>query len=427
MTLASPSTVRQVSRPRRQAPLSGSAYLVWLLAPIVAFFIAFRNYQSPVARNLVWLFIAFYGFTFVISSEQLDASRYRNELEAMHKKSVQSLPGFFALLYSDQTNYVDVVQPLITFGLSRFTDDVRILMLTFAVVFGFFYSRNLWFLLDRVNVHMPKMAWGIFFLFALIVAFWQLNGFRFYTGVHVFLYGFFRYASGRRISGLTWAAGAMLVHFSMVMPVALFIGYGLAGNRLVMYYAVFFASFFVAQVSPTLFKAYSDSLPAVFQKRTEKYVSDPYLKARAKLAEKPVNWYVNGRNVALQYGLIAILIWIFFRWRVELYKNRVLLSILCFALVVGAVVNIASSLPSMVRFYSIYYLLVLAALFFLLNQVGARVIPVFILLPFVGIAALYALVEIRIGFDTMGVLTVLGNPIVAVFLESDTALINLIK
>ena len=40
---------------------------------------------------------------------------------------------------------------------------------------------------------------------------------------------------------------------------------------------------------------------------------------------------------------------------------------------------------------------------------------------------IYIIVTIRIGFDTMSITTVFGNPLIAIFMEEDIALINLIK
>lgn len=39
----------------------------------------------------------------------------------------------------------------------------------------------------------------------------------------------------------------------------------------------------------------------------------------------------------------------------------------------------------------------------------------------------FIVVTIRIGFDTIGISTVLGNPILATFIENDIALINFLK
>ena len=40
---------------------------------------------------------------------------------------------------------------------------------------------------------------------------------------------------------------------------------------------------------------------------------------------------------------------------------------------------------------------------------------------------LFIIVEIRIGFQTIGILTVIGNPLIAPLIKNDVAIIDLIK
>lgn len=402
-------------------------YFLGLLSPFVTFLVALRNFRSGWAKNVVWFFIVFYGFTFVISNESLDAARYRNELVKMYKAPIGSFADFWLLLYNKETNYVDILQPLITFVLSRVTDNPHILFAVFGLIFGFFYTRNVWYLIDRTSGRLSITAATTLAIFCLVVAFWQLNGFRFYTAVHVFIYGVFIYAEGKKWKGFLFAAFSILIHFSMVLPFFLMAIYYLVGNRIVIIFGLYFASFFVSQISPAVFKQYSESLPAVFQNRTEKYVSDPYLKARAKQAGQSLNWYVNGRMTALQYAINICLVWLFLNHKRNLTNCPQALSLLCLGLLIGSVANISASLPSAIRFLSILYLLTLASFFLLTQSTRRDLFPAVVMLPFVVASLLYIVVEVRIGFYTIGVMTVVGNPVTALFVESNTALIDLIK
>jgi hypothetical protein len=420
--------LKTVARSQQRAALGSSMYFIWLISPFLVALFALRNYRDSMAKNLVWLFIVFYGFTFVLSSEQLDAARYQSELKRMHNGEVSSIADFLLLLYNEETNYVDIAQPLITFLVSRFTGEPRILMTVFAIIFGYFYSRNIWFLLHRVKHRLKLQTLITIGLFALVVAFWQMNGFRFYTALHILVFGYFRYCASRKASTLWVCFLSPLMHFSMIIPVALLLIYLVVGNRLLILGSVFVASFFVSQVTPNLFKPYLNSLPGVFQKRTIKYVSEPYLKARKKATrEKPANWYVNGRFTALLYTLSVIIVWILLKHRRIVQSRIEITRLLSFGLMVGSLVNLGASIPSMARFYSLFFLLVLAAMFLLLQEQPRKLLPAMILLPFYLVALLFSVVEIRIGFDTMGVMTILGNPLTAIWVVNDVPLIDLIK
>lgn len=163
-------------------------FILYVLSPFLAVLVAVRNYKSAWAKNVVWLFVAFYGYTIVISSEGIDAASYRNYFIQMVQADL-NWDIFSKMLYSDNGGYPDVVQPLITFMVSRFTADYKILFLMFALLFGYFYSRNIWFLLDRAGTSLKKLSIPIIISFVLIVPFWQINGFRMWTAAHIFFYG----------------------------------------------------------------------------------------------------------------------------------------------------------------------------------------------------------------------------------------------
>lgn len=89
--------------------------------------------------------------------------------------------------------------------------------------------------------------------------------------------------------------------------------------------------------------------------------------------------------------------------------------------------NISALMPQGARFYSISNMIV----FFMLSYIVYKIeLPAFdkklriISSPFL---ILVIIVYIRTGFDYTGLLTVIGNPIIALFSENNIPLINLIK
>jgi hypothetical protein len=414
---------------RRRHGTGPESYVLWFLFPFLSLIQAITHYKESWAQNILWLFIIFYGFTFVISNDQLDASRYSKALVHAHQQEATSVADFISLLYNEETNYVDIVQPLITFLVSRFTADARILFAIFGFIFGYFYSRNVAFVLSFVNERVKKEAIPYLLLFIFIVSIWQINGFRFATATHVFIFGLFKFAHGNRTKGILFCLGSVFVHFSFVLPLGILLIHLVIGNQMVFTFIIFFASFFISQVTPEAVRGFSEYVPEVFRERSDRYTSDLYLKARAQQAMKAANWYVGWRMLTLLYLTNIILVFVIVRFRKLFQRDRLMLTLLCFSLLLFAVSNILSSLPSLgVRFQMVALVILFASLFLFVQKYFRQVLfPVPIRFALLLTMLLYVIVEIRIGFDTMGIMTVIGNPFIAPFVENNFPLINLLK
>ncbi|WP_199117570.1 hypothetical protein [Pedobacter sp. ASV28] len=129
-------------------------WVIFLLSPIISLFVAFRNYRAPWVKNVAWAFIIFYGVNFFIYDELMDANRYAEKLKNLHETEITT-DNFLDLFFSDEeSSYLDFAAPVTTFLISRFTDNYAVLFGAYALIFGFFYSRNIWFLLDLSLIHI---------------------------------------------------------------------------------------------------------------------------------------------------------------------------------------------------------------------------------------------------------------------------------
>jgi len=399
--------------------------ILFLFSPIISLIVALRNFGSTGSKNLMWAFVVFFGFTFVIGN-QMDSTRYSASLARMATQPIDNLADFLSLIYEKESGYVDVLQPLLTFAVSRFTDNDRVLFAIFGFVFGFFYTRNLWFLFSFVEGKIKREAIPFLLLAALVIAIWQINGFRFWTAAHVFIFGIFTLLTKGKIRGLLLCMVSLLVHFSFILPVLLTFIYVLVGNRMVIFMILYFASFFITQVQPQVLQSYSSQIPEVFQDRTQAYTNEEYIKGRKKFNQQ-ANWYVEARVTAIHYALNLLLIILFFQYRSLISSNKVLAGLLCYGLLLATVTNLFSQVASMVRFQMVYDVIIFSFLFLLVQQVNHRVFRMWSYIPFLLAAILYLVVEIRIGFETTSLLTILGNPLIAPFLSNEFPLINFFK
>lgn len=404
------------------------ALLSFIIWPIFALIIAIRSYKMPWAKNIIWFFTIFYAFTLVISNEEMDANRYRdNFLEiATSDASAKEIIGRIYSTTNDRHRQFDIVRPIIGYTVSRFTYDHRILFAIYGLIFGYFYSRNIWFLLDRSGPKLKPYSVPIIFTFAIIVGFWQINGFRFWTATHIFLFGMLNYFIDGKIKGVWIAISSIAVHFSFLFPVAILLCYLIIGDQKVVYFYFFLVSLLVTEIDLQAFRETFSFLPDVFQHKLKGYTREEYAN-QISLLRSEMNWYAQLYTRALKVVAILYILYLYNRGTSFLHKDQGIAKLFNFTLLFYGFANIASVIPSGNRFTYLGNLLIFALLFWNLQmlKLSTRIKQLFwISLPPI---FLFSLVEIRNSFDTIGLFTLLANPIVVPFLENEIALIELIK
>jgi len=401
---------------------SAGLFLIW---PFLAMISAFKNYRSSWAKNIVWAFVAYYGFVFAIGSENesADIMRYINEYQNLHgvEMTLASTQKYY-----DQSGEVDVTTTFIAVLLSRFTDSQSILTLVYGLIFGFFFSRNMWFVLDRVEGNMKPISLLLFVCFFLLVPIWNMNGFRFWTAAHVYIYGLLPYLFDGKKSGVVTAALAILVHYAFVIPVAILMAYIVFGNRLVIYFAFFVTTFFISEINLTIFNKYVESYaPEIVQERTQGYRGEEYVDNYREGAEQEGRvWYAVWHGKALKWSVMGFLVILFIKSRSYFLKNKGWLSLFCFVLLFYGVANLFSSLPSGGRFHTIGDLGAMALItLYIQNREQDLVMERFVWAATPALL-LYIAVTLRMGLYSMSATSILGNPFIALFLSGEHVSLN---
>ncbi|MBP8959659.1 MAG: EpsG family protein [Bacteroidales bacterium] len=400
-------------------------YLGFLFWPFGLMLASFRYRHKPWAKNIFWLFCIYFGFVFIISSEGPDSARYANTLIELSKSDL-TFSNLISALYTTETNYVDIVQPLITFIVSRFTTNYHVLFAVFAFIFGFFYSRNLWFLLERINGKITIVCFIFILTFALIISVWNINGFRMWTAAQIYLYGMLPFLIEGDKKKLFWTFFSVFVHFSFFFPVAVVFLYLLAGDRLTVYFWFFIIASFITEINIESVKEFISSLPDVFRLKLIGYTSEEYTE-RVKSASESLNWYVPYSSAGVRGVVYAFSIAAFIKCRNLLKSEKGLLNLFSFSLLFYGFANIARNIPSGGRFITVANLFMFAFIVFILLKTNRN--KIFTLLKYLSIPALllFLIVAIRIGFDYMGIMTFIGNPFTAIFYEDTVPLIFYVK
>jgi len=407
-------------------------WIFFLFSPFLTLLYSFKHYRHTFAKNILWAFTIFYGYTFIIFNEEMDSHRYK-EWFLRNAASGLSFSQFLGTLYSVD-NFssginIDIVEPLLSYIVSLFTSDYRFLFAAYGLVVGFFYSRNLWYVLERVDFKSKPLLLPLVVAFALIAPIWDLNGFRFCAATHIFLFGALPFLFEGKKRGLIFAVLSITVHFSFVFPVAILFSYMLVGNRFFIFYLLFVSSMFVREVNiDKINDVISSNFPEVFQVRTSGYTSiDRAQELKEDSVNSNLNWYVKGHENVLKWLIIVFISVIFFRGKDFVQSHKNLLRLICFTLLLYSVSNVASLVPSGGRFIALSNLFALAFIIFYVQNGPKETVLVKLIPLAIPLLWLFIIVRFRMSLDTFGVSTIMGNPIVIMFFQGDTALINLIK
>jgi len=374
------------------------------------------------------LFTAYYGFTLVISNEGMDANRYRDFFISLSYTDID-IKGIGDLLYQEGSNFLDPAQLFISFLVSRFTSDPRFLFAVFGLIFGYFYSRNVWFLLERTGTEMKRSALFYLVVFIIIVGFWKINAFRMWTATHIFFFGAFQYFMDKKKSGILIAAGSILFHFSYLFPVALLLAYIALPKKTTLFFVFFILAFFVSEIEVNVFsEILTRFLPDVFHQRVQSYTSENYIEGIATGLETK-NWRFILYRQSIKWTATGFLTVIFLTGQKFLQENKNYNILFCFALMIMGSVSIFKHIPMMIRYFPVTYLFVFALIYLYLQHgpdFRFRKMLLLIALPFM---LLYCIGQINISLNTIGMMTVMGNPLIALFSQNDLdlAIIELLR
>ncbi|HQP76950.1 MAG TPA: hypothetical protein PL069_06040, partial [Saprospiraceae bacterium] len=123
-------------------PASSKHYLLlFILWPFLALITALANYRQREARRVVYIFLVYYGLTFVNNNEVVDAFRYAYNLKVNAQLPFSYFFKIIGGLNSDTT--IDIVEPFISFIVSRFTSSYGAYFAVWAGIYGFFYLKSI--------------------------------------------------------------------------------------------------------------------------------------------------------------------------------------------------------------------------------------------------------------------------------------------
>ena len=402
--------------------------MYFILWPFGALVNSIKNFRNPGSKTLFWLFCIYFGFVFIFANPTLkggaDSARYAKQLISLHNNPV-SWDQLVVMFYNSEDGYTDVYQPLVTWITSFFTDDPRWLFALFAFVFGYFYVQNLWIILSKTETKVGLVLFLFILAFALVNPIWNINGVRMYTAAQVFLFGALQYFMLNNKKGLLWCAASILIHFSFMFPVGLFLLYLLIPKSAHILFIFYFVTSFIKEINLVEIRNFLSFLPGVFQPKILAYTNEMYHETVQKQMAN-MAWHVIFARKAENWILYSWVILIYFNFKDWLKNLPEIKNLFLFALFLGGWAQIASLVPSGVRFISVSHSLLYAVIILLIIQSNIK--QQFVLSKISVLPLLFVIIfQIRVGLDYVGILTFAGNPFIAFFYEDQTPLIEFVK
>lgn len=416
-----------------------SAFILTLFFPFFGLIYTLNHWRESWAKNTFWLACIYLGAVQIfcpagtILGMGSDGGRYVLKLMEMYGSNI-TVSQILGQYQTDQYT-MDLYQQLLTFLISRFSDNGHVLFAAFAIVFGYFYSRNIWYVLEK----LPNKRLGYLFiivtLYFLICPITQINGVRMWTATHVYVYGMMPYIWDKDKSKFWWVLITPLIHFSFLYVAIFAVVWFLLPYRVktqsTLTLSIAMILFIVSLSINTLnLNAVSNMLaeysPESYEERIEGYVNAD---VAADSVERRAlnNWYVAASGNVKHWVFNLLLLFVIPCIRRNFSKDEKLRHLLVFALFLGSFANVMALIPGGGRFQVMSYMFKIPLILFVVmnipqNDVFRKYVNfgmVLLLIPF--------FVDIRRLFDYYSVTAVIGNFITVFFWENNVPLITFIK
>ncbi len=403
--------------------------------PIIGLIVSIVDYRKPYAKNLFWFFCAFYGLVHIYLPNAssgiggADGERYAANFEYLAHQDIswETLSNTF---YGGGQNNNDIFEPTVSFVVSRFTDNPHVLFCAFALIFGFFYSRNIWYIL-RFTPNKLGFVAGIFVVsLALLTPIWLINGVRMWTALQVFFCGFLPYLLNKDRSKLWWCYASFLFHFSFLILIALLLVFQFLPHKRLPYFIAFIVSLFISELDIGIVRERLMGLGlTAFEAKINTYTSQEYAE-HVKDAAGGYSWHVIFAKDLMAYVFKALLIVAYFAFgklrKLAVDESRRLNMLFCAAAFIYAFANVVSSIPSWGRFGLPAQVLSAVLSIVIVQYLNSKIFKKIYLIA--AILLVYPIVFlIRTGMDYWGLSLLVTNPLTCWFVDDNLPLIALIK
>lgn len=391
--------------------MKGFKYLLAsLFWPLFVLTLSFKDVKrnGKLLFYSIWLCSAYYGLTYNFVEESgTDLSRY---VENFRYFATLSISEFYQYLFfnEQQGKIVDYFEPIISFFCSRFSQDHRILISVYALIFGYFYSKNISYFISKIEMNLNFAKFLFIPMFFFIVGIWDFGGFRFWTAAHIMTFAVINiFYLNRKIFGLFLVLLSIFVHFSYVLFFIPFLITFL--TRKFINIKILFILYFVTNlfhfVEIDFFNKYFSFLPENYESRTSGIATNDFAQLRESIQTER-NWYVRYYEFFIRIPFIFIFLFLLSKF--DKMKQSLKDNSWIFILFFGIFINLLSVIPLISRFNDVFFLFSSIALVKTIKL--STLLKTSYIYPVNAFLFLYVLVSFRILFLNMTFSFILPSP-----------------
>ncbi|MAC40175.1 MAG: hypothetical protein CMJ05_00090 [Pelagibacterales bacterium] len=405
--------------------------LLALFSPFLCLLIGLKNYQKNSSKYYVLVYILFYAFTVTFPSGEVNIDFFRridffNYYASLTNFSITDLIG---TLYSNDNNHqnADFLEHIMVFFVSIITDDYRWMVVVWGLFFGLFYVNNIWFIIEKINLRINHYNILWFMALFLIIPFWNINAFRFWAAAQIFIFGALRFFYSGNKKYLLISCLSIFAHFSFVLTVVLLFIYSLSPKKLFLANIIFLTTFLLSNINIHALDQIINYLPAGFQAKYIGYTSIDYLDRVNVFNNVDVNFYVKLRYNLLLVAFELMFLLIYLKYK-DFLKNELNRNLFFLSFIILSFSNLVFDIKPLDRFFNIgcFFMIFIGLKFWKYLFERNQFPKIYRFISFLLI--MFIVVEIRIGFDTISIASIIGNPITNIFLiDSNFSLIDLFK
>lgn len=262
-----------------------SKVMLFVISPILGLFSSLRNADSRSSYIVYFLFALTFGFAFTVTNIDsagisVDGAFYRRSFEEISRMNDSQFLADLKSFFSFNTPKKDFGFEMLSFVISRFTNNYHFLFLCLALIFSYFQLRSLKFLTSNQNFRSCAFCLILLGLFSWNSIF-NINGCRFWISAWIIVYCCFQvFVKGNYkyifltfitpiIHGSYWIA---LVIFLLACLFCFF--YKLSVKILIL---LFVSSFFYTFVIVDLVQQSANYIPDFLNPLVDIYTSDENL------------------------------------------------------------------------------------------------------------------------------------------------------
>lgn len=340
----------------------GYSYIISAISsfffPFFTLIYSFKNHNKKWSKNIFWLSSCFLGLIFLYNaSEQADYSRYAMFFENI-RNTIPSYKFIFENSFSVEYSqlFKDPFMPILMYSLSFISTNPQIYFFVFAIIYGFFFSRNLWFLFDKLPAKYNHVVSVLIIFYVLILPIYGYA--RIWLAIHIFLFGAFPYIFNKDKSKIIWIGISFFVHYTIMFMIIAVLLYRFIPKRTNILLLIFLGTFLITEIDLPKINTFLSNLFPFISSGLDSYANEEYADS---YFDKEFSIGIFITTITKKITIISLTIINWFIIKKSKMQIQEVVNLFNFALYIYSISNIIALIPSAGRYIYLSQFFLIAA------------------------------------------------------------------